>query len=215
MSALPQPITDLEADEFARRRQIKPDVVAFKRGKILEQASALFSARGYSAATLDMIAERLHVTKPFLYTYFRNKSDILAAICEVGVSESLAALDKSANLEGSAADRLKAALTDVARIIIHRQPYIVVYQREMMALERSDAQRIMRLRHEFDLRVSRMVEDCRSEGSVTLPDATMMSVWIGGLLSWIANYHRPGSRKSEDDLVEQAVTACLRLVGLA
>ena len=205
-------------DEETRRnpgRKIKPDVVAYKRGRILKEASDLFFAKGYSAATLEMIAVRLNVTKPFLYTYFRNKSDILAAVCEIGVSESLLALDESAHLTGNAADRLRAALTDVANIIIKRQAYIVVYQREMMGLERSDAQRIMRLRHEFDLRIARMVEDCRREGLVNLPDATAMSVWIGGLLSWIANFYRPDSRTSADDLVDQAVRACLRLVGLA
>jgi AcrR family transcriptional regulator len=213
MSALNQPIAN--DDVPLKRRNIRPDVVAFKRARILEEASALFSLRGYSATTLDMIAERLHVTKPFLYTYFRNKSDILAAICEIGVSESLAALDHSEVLGGSAAERLRVALVDVARIIIHRQAHILVYQREALALDRVDAQRIMRLRHEFDLRVGRMVEDCRQEGSVTVPDATAMSVWIGGLLSWIANLYRPGSRKSEDEMVDEAVSACLRLVGLA
>jgi AcrR family transcriptional regulator len=206
---------DLEELGRVSGRQIKPDVVAYKRARILEEASALFFSKGYAAATLDMIAEQLHVTKPFLYTYYRNKGDILAAVCETGVSESLLALDESADIPGTAADRLKAALTDVARIIIKRHEYIVVYQREMMSLERADAQRIIRLRHEFDLRIARMVEDCRREGLVDLPDATAMSVWIGGLLSWIPNCFRPGSRKSADDLVEQAVQACLRLVGLA
>ena len=197
------------------RRQIKSDAVAYKKARILEEASDLFFARGYSAATLDMIAERLDVTKPYLYTYYRNKTDILAAVCEVGVSESLLALDESSHFRGNAADRLRLALTDVANIIIKRHAYIVVYQREMMSLERSDAQRIIRLRHEFDLRVARMVEACQREGLVDYSDATAMSVWIGGLLSWIPNCFRPGSRKSAEEVVEQAVRACLRLVGLA
>lgn len=206
---------DLEELGRVSGRQMKGDVVAYKRARILEEASALFFARGYSAATLDMIAERLHVTKPFLYTYYRNKSDILAAVCETGVNESLLALDESAHLAGNAGDRLKAALTDVARIIIERHEYIVVYQREAMSLERADAQRIMRQRHEFDLRIARMVEDCRREGLVNVPDATAMSVWMGGLLSWIPNCFRPGSRKPPEMVIDEAVQACLRLVGLA
>jgi AcrR family transcriptional regulator len=205
----------LKEDESPRGRRIKPDVVAYKRGRILEEASSLFFDKGYAAATLDMIAERLHVTKPFLYTYYRNKGDILAAVCETGVSESLVALDESANLGASAEHRLREALTRVARIIIERHQYIVVYQREAMSLERNDAQRILRLRHEFDIRVARLVKDCQREGSVTQEDAATMSVWMGGLLSWIPNCFRPGSRKSADDVVEQAVQACLRLIGIA
>lgn len=195
-------------------RQIKPDVVAYKRARILEEASALFHDKGYDIATLDMLADRLHVTKPFLYTYFRNKSDILAAVCAVGVSESLAALDVVADAPETPAERLRSALEEVARIIIKRSDYIMVYQREIMNLERSDAQHILRLRHEFDIRVARLIEDCQRVGQVTLPDAPAMSVWIGGLLVWIPNCYRPGSRRSAGETVEQVVQACLRLVGL-
>lgn len=205
----------LKDEESTRGRKIKPDVVAYKRARILEEACSLFFEKGYAAATLDMIAERLHVTKPFLYTYYRNKGDILAAVCETGVSESLVALDETAQLGTSAENRLREALTRVARIIIERHQYIVVYQREAMSLERNDAQRILRLRHEFDIQVARLVKDCQREGSVTQEDAATMSVWMGGLLSWIPNCYRPGSRKSADDVVEQAVQACLRLVGIA
>ena len=124
------------------RRGMKPSVVAYKRERILAAASALIHAKGYEAATLDMVAEQLHVTKPFLYTYFRNKGDILAAICEVGVTESLSALDRVAQVPGTSFDRLRAALVEVADIIVHRHEYVVVYQREMMNLDRANAQRL-------------------------------------------------------------------------
>jgi AcrR family transcriptional regulator len=196
------------------KRQIKPEVVAYKKARILEEASALFFEKGYEAATLDLLADRLHVTKPFLYTYYRNKGEILAAVCAMGVTESLGALDAVADAAGTPVDRLRAALEQVARIIIERSDYIVVYQREMMNLERADAQRIMRLRHEFDLRVARLVEDCQRAGQVSLADATTMSVWMGGLLSWIPNCYRVGSRRSPESVIQQAVQACLRLIGI-
>ncbi|NCX99838.1 MAG: TetR family transcriptional regulator, partial [Planctomycetia bacterium] len=72
-------------------REIKPGVVAYKRARILAEASALFYEKGYESATLEMLADRLSATKPFLYTYFKGKSAILSAICEAGVKESLAA----------------------------------------------------------------------------------------------------------------------------
>jgi AcrR family transcriptional regulator len=193
------------------RRQIRPEVVAFKKVRILEEASALFFEKGYEAATLEMVADKLHVTKPFIYTYFKNKGEVLAAVCAMGVTESLGALDAVADVEGTPVERLRAALQEVARIIIERSHYIVVYQREMMNLERSDAQRIMRLRHEFDLRVAKLVEECQKSGEVTLPDAASMSVWMGGLLSWIPN---AGSRRTPDFVIQQAVRACLRLIGI-
>src|SRR5579871_1759279 len=87
-------------------RELKPSVVAYKRERILEEAGSLFFTMGYEAATLDMLAERLRVTKPFLYTYYRNKGHILSAICDLGVKESLAALDTVSKMRGTAVDRL-------------------------------------------------------------------------------------------------------------
>jgi AcrR family transcriptional regulator len=202
----------------ATGREIRPGVVAFKRARILEEASALFYEKGYEAATLDILAERLSATKPFLYTYFKGKAAILSAICELGVTESLAALDRieasSVEIGASPADLLRTSLREVAGIIIDRIECLVVYQREMMNLERGDAQRILRLRHEFDLRIGRMIEACMRDGSITVPDAPTMSVWIGGLLSWMTYCYRPGSARSGETVVDQAVKACLRLVGL-
>lgn len=195
-------------------RDLKPGVIAFKKARILEEASALFFEKGYESATLEMLADRLNVTKPFLYTYFKNKSAILSAICELGVQESLAALDRIAEMEGTSLERLEASLREVAGIIVARQAYLVVYQREMMNLDRADAQRILRLRHEFDLRIGRLVEACRNDGYVTVDDAESMSVWMGGLLSWITYCYRPGSRRSQEMVIEQVVRACLRLIGI-
>lgn len=198
----------------ATGREIKPGVVAYKRARILEEASALFCERGYEAATLEMLADRLSATKPFLYTYFKGKSAILNAICELGVKESLAALDRIEATEHTSIDHLKASLREVAEIIVTRHEYLVVYQREMMNLDRGDAQRILRLRHEFDLRIGKLIEDCMRDGYVTVRDAPSMSVWIGGLLTWITHCYRPGSKRSAEQVVDQAVNACLRLIAV-
>lgn len=195
-------------------RELKPGVVAYKRERILEEAGSLFFTKGYEAATLDMLAELLHVTKPFLYTYYRNKGHILSAICELGVQESLAALDTVDSKEGTAVDHLWAALAAVANIIIDRYEYITIYQREMMNLDEADARRILRLRHQFDLRVAQLVKACQREGFVTLEDAPDMAIWMGGLLSWIPNCYGPGGKQSREVIVKQVVHACMRLIGL-
>ena len=196
------------------RHGLKPSVVAYKRERILEVASAIFYAKGYETATLEMVADQLNVTKPFLYTYFRNKQDILAAICEVGVKESLAALDQMDDTGDTSVDRLRRALVQTCEIIIKRFEYIVVYQREMMNLDRADAQRLIRLRHEFDLQIGRLIEACVRDGHVTVSDAPAMSVWIGGLLSWISYTYRPGSRRTPEMIIDQVVTASMRIIGL-
>ncbi len=49
---------------------MREEISAYKRDRILEEAVKLFYERGFSGTTLDDIAGKLGVTKPFIYTHF-------------------------------------------------------------------------------------------------------------------------------------------------
>jgi len=46
---------------------------------MVETAEAVFAERGYVAASMDEIAERVGVSKPMLYEYFHSKEGLLVA----------------------------------------------------------------------------------------------------------------------------------------
>jgi len=183
-----------------------------KRQRILEAASELFFEKGYAASTLDMLAARLDVTKPYIYTYFRNKSDLLAAICETGIAESLAAMEMALAQETGATAQLKGAVAGVAAVVIRFQTYVAVYQREMKSLGRRDAQRILQRRHHFDQQMAALLARGVAAGEFYVTDAGMTSVWIGGLLSWISIWYMPGGRRDEGEVIASLTTAVLRIV---
>ena len=197
----------------ANKRQLKVEVVAYKRQRILEEGSRLFFTRGYEASTLDMLADRLHVTKPFLYSYYRSKGEILSAICETGIRETLEAMEAARETPASPRDMLAKMVAGSARVVIERQEYIVVYQREMKNLERDDARRILNLRRDFDHLIANVVEDGESRSQFKVADPGLAAVWIGGLLSWIPNWYVPGGSRSADEVVDHVVDASMRLVG--
>ncbi|WP_037080140.1 TetR/AcrR family transcriptional regulator [Pseudonocardia spinosispora] len=47
--------------------------------QILDAATAVFTERGYQAASMDAVAERVGVTKPVLYDHFGSKEGLLLA----------------------------------------------------------------------------------------------------------------------------------------
>ena len=197
----------------AGARQLKVEVAAYKRQRILEEGSRLFFARGYEASTLDMLAEKLHVTKPFLYSYFRNKGEILSAICETGIRESLQAIEQSKSQRGTPLEHLSMMVAGSARVVIGRQAYVVVYQREMKNLAREDATRILNLRRDFDHIIAEEVEAGVRKRQFKVADPGLAAVWIGGLISWIPNWYVPGGSRSADEVVDHIVDASMRLVG--
>lgn len=52
------------------------------RREILDAAGELFAEEGYERVTIRGIAERIHYSQGVVFYYFRNKADILAALCE-------------------------------------------------------------------------------------------------------------------------------------
>ena len=77
-------------------RAMREEILAYKRERILEEAVKLFYERGFSGTTLDDIAGKLGVTKPFIYTHFRSKVELLEAVCRPTIEMSLNAIAQAA-----------------------------------------------------------------------------------------------------------------------
>jgi AcrR family transcriptional regulator len=199
--------------DTTRPSSVREQVAALKRQLILEAAANLFFEEGYAAATLESLARSLKVTKPFIYTYFKNKAEILTAISEAGIDTSLESLRKGQIEADRALDQLRIAMAAAARSVIRFQKYVVVYQRELKSLDAPDAERILRKRVQFDHEVAAMVARGVGEGDMQVADPSMAAVWIGGLLSWIPVWHNPAGRQNPDQVAAEFVSAIDRLVG--
>ena len=88
--------------------------------KVLEEATRLFYERGFQGASIDAIAERLSVTKPFIYTYFDNKHALLEAIYERAVQNLILGAKARAALLGSYMVRLEDLQEVAAPVLTHR-----------------------------------------------------------------------------------------------
>ena len=197
-----------------RGRSLKSEFVAFKTNRIVEVASHLFYELGYSSCTLDNVADSLGVTKPFLYSYFKNKEALLAAICEVGISEALAVLEHTLAREHADHRTLLAEVVrKVGQIVIDRQEYVVVYQREMKHLSAKDYQRTLRLRHSFDHQIGELIREGAESGEFGHDVDPLVAVWIGGLISWIPTWYSRHGKRSADETIDYLVKAALRLAG--
>lgn len=191
--------------------ELRTEVQEFKRRRILEEARELFFAHGYESTTLDAIADALNVTKPFLYSYFRNKSEILNAICEIGITKSIAALDEALATSLGPQDKLRLIVERVTTIIILNQKYIVVYTREEKNLEPKEAKYLIGLRRDFDQRLAKLLEQGNESGDFDVEDPLTTAVSISGLITWVANWFRPG-RHTQTDVVVHTIRLVDRMV---
>src|SRR5262252_2382855 len=112
--------------------ELKAEVVALKRKRIVDAARRLFYEKGYERTTLDDIAERLQVTKPFIYSYYKNKNELLHEIAQQCISECLEAQSRILASKASTSDKLARIVEEVAQVIIDNQAKTIIYLREEM-----------------------------------------------------------------------------------
>src|ERR1700728_2525928 len=135
---------------------MREEIQAYKRERILQEAVALLYARGFTATTLDDIAAALGVTKPFIYTHFRSKTDLLAAICSPTIELSLDAVMHASMGPGSPTERLYRAIVDFTQVVLSRQANIAIYFREEKNLSPDALAEINTLRKKFDHVLSKL-----------------------------------------------------------
>ena len=152
---------------------MREEIHAYKRERILEEAVKLFYERGFTGTTLDDIAAELGVTKPFIYTHFRSKVELLAALCTPTIEMSLAAVENAAKGPGTPTQRLRRAIADFAQVILSRQANIAIFFREEKNLAPDALEEITRLRKRFDRKLSNLLAEGVAAGEFTVDDVSL------------------------------------------
>jgi AcrR family transcriptional regulator len=192
---------------------MREEISAYKKERILEEAVKLFYERGFSGTTLDDIAGKLGVTKPFIYTHFRSKVELLEAICRPTIEMSLQAISKAAQQEGRASDRLFQGVIDFTSVVLQRQGNIAVYFREEKNLSAVGLDGINALRKRFDRVLSELLEEGSAAGEFQIDDIRVAALAIGGMVSWAYTWYQPSGRLSIDDVGAKLAHFALQMVG--
>jgi AcrR family transcriptional regulator len=193
---------------------MREEIQAYKRERILQEAVALFYARGFTGTTLDDIAAELGVTKPFIYTHFRSKTDLLAALCTPTIELSLAAVMNAAKGPGTATQRLRRAVIDFTKVVLQRQANIAIFFREEKHLRPDALAEITALRKKFDRVLSKLLAEGVAAGEFDVDDVHLAALAIGGMISWAYTWHRPNGRLALDELCTQMAELTLRMAGV-
>ena len=192
---------------------MREEISAYKRERILQEAVKLFYERGFSGTTLDDIAAKLGVTKPFIYTHFRSKVELLEAICRPTIEMSLDAIVTAAQQPGPAARRLFDGIVNFSQVVLQRQANIAVYFREEKHLSEPGLAEINALRKRFDRVLSDLLHEGAAAGEFNITDVRVAALAIGGMVSWAYTWYQPGGRLPTEQVGETLAHFALRMVG--
>jgi AcrR family transcriptional regulator len=193
---------------------MREEISAYKRERILEEAVRLFYERGFSGTTLDDIAGRLGVTKPFIYTHFRSKVELLQAICRPTIEMSMQAIADAAREPGTPSERLFDGIVNFSKVVLQRQANIAVYFREEKHLSETGLAEINGLRKRFDRVLSDLLEEGVRAGEFHIVDIRLCALAIGGMVSWAYTWYQPEGRLPIEQVGAKLARFALQMVGV-
>jgi AcrR family transcriptional regulator len=191
---------------------IRDAVSRLKRERILSAAVDLFYHQGYGRTTLEQVADSLHVTKPFIYTHFASKNELLAEICSRAIMLAHESLNRALTQQGSASERLKVVTRDFMAAVLSHQAHAVIYSREEKELAQADRDTINTLRREFDRKLVGLIEDGVASGEFEVADIRLAALSIGGIIGWSQVWFRPKGRLTIAEASEGAADLVLAMV---
>ena len=182
-----------------------------QREMILDHAAQLFANRGYSATSMNQVAEACGFSKALLYHYYRDKYSLLVSIAENHVSRLE---DLVADVEGQKLPP-EAKLRELIRRFVeeyagakhaHR-----VLTEDVKFMEDADRQRVLGTQRTVVNGFARAVIELRPDlkkASIAKP----LTMLLFGMINWMFIWMRPDGELDYDAMAP--VVADLFLGGL-
>jgi len=191
---------------------MRAELETFKRERILTEMIELFRERGFREVTLDALAERLKVTKPFIYQFFDSKQHLLATVYERGAQQLLASIEGYLDKEAPAAKRLHDFVRSFALQNIENRTISVVFSQEEGELPPKALEGIRAIHRQFDIKLASLIEDGIKAGEFTVQEPHIAGLAISGMVRWIHRWFQEG-RLSPTEIAALFADYALNLVG--
>jgi len=170
-----------------------------RRGEVLQAAVDIFHEKSYASASIQDVADQVGVLKGSLYHYIDSKEDLLARIFEESDEQSFALMEEIHALDIPAIERLRTFARLWSLWYLENIERASIYINEWKHLTGKRLEKVVKVRHEYDARVARMIDDVKREGDAD-PDLNtryarffVLSA-INGLPTW---YRRGGADSAE------------------
>lgn len=180
--------------------------------RLLVAAVDAFAERGYHATTTRDIAGRAGMSPAALYIHYKTKEELLHRISRIGHDRALAVLEAAADSEGTAAERLDAAVRSFVQWHAERHTTARVVQYELDALGPEHRAEIIELRRRSDAVVRRIIGEGVAAGEFDVPDVPGTALAVLSLCIDVARWFNAQGSRTPDEVGDLYAGLVLRMV---
>lgn len=161
--------------------------------EILDAATTVFSQKGYSAASLQDIADRVGILKGSLYHYISSKESLLFRILEESHTAAQQMMDEVDALDLPTEQKFTTFVERLANWYLEHHERASLYLNEWRYLEGDYGRTVRAQRRAFAAYVVAMIDGAIADGSARADlDTAVVTNYIISAISSIPSWYRSG-----------------------
>ncbi|EOM76168.1 TetR family transcriptional regulator [Rhodococcus rhodnii LMG 5362] len=195
----------------AERRPGRPGRPGYDLDSLLAVAVKVFNDKGYDGTSMEVLAQRLGITKSAIYHHVSGKAELLDLALARALNALFAVTTEEGATSGPAIDRLEYVVRRSVEVLVAELPYVTLLLRVRGNTEVE--RKALARRREFDTFVSELVQSAADEGDLPgAADPALVGRLVFGMVNSIVEWYRPRAGASADEL--SATVAAIVFEGL-
>ncbi len=167
------------------RKSVKEERIA----EIYEAALKVFAEKGFTKATLDEIAEKINITKPALYFYFKSKDDLFFSLIKSRFLKLNEIRDNILNKDISPLIKLKEYIYEFVRFFKQNKNFFYLLmnsQNFTFKFKKSELKiKIKKNMVEHLSKIKSLMDECISAGYLKKRNSFFLVFALQGLINQI------------------------------
>jgi AcrR family transcriptional regulator len=160
------------------------------RDEILEAAAQVFRHKGFHGASMQDIAEAVHLQKASLYHHVSSKQEILLALLDRALDLLFECLEPLTRSPAPAPEKLRQMILTYLRTLTEEIDLAAVLLLEHRSLEPELRNRHIPKRDRFEQLWREVLEQGKTEGVFVVADVPLTARAILGILNWTITWYR-------------------------
>ena len=161
------------------------------REDILEAAAQVFRQKGFHGASMQDIADAVHLQKPSLYHHVSSKQEILLALLDRALELLLERISLISSQDIPADKKLQEMVRAYLQILAENTDLSAVLLFEHRSLERKQHARHVPNRDRFEALWRSVLEEGVAAGNLACDDTALTTRAILGILNWTITWYHP------------------------
>ncbi len=194
--------------------RIQIDKDSTRKDVILKAAAQLFTEKGYKAASMRDLAEKVGVEAASLYNHIKSKTELLHDICFNVATRYMEQMNSVEAGSQSAIEKVEILLRFHIHEMLENHEEVTVSDREWKHLNEPYISNYHNLRRTYRKRFAAIIQEGVDKKELQQIDAPTAVIIILHAVSGIDSWHRAKQKISAEDLENNMVTILLQGLNL-